>query len=68
MIDRLVARTEVEERFGLSCTTIYRLMRAGKFPEPIKVGGKAVRWRESELDAWVASRPRASGEGASVAA
>ena len=60
--DRLLTRTEVESRVGLTKTTIYRLMRGGRFPEPLKISTRAVRWSASEIEAWLASRPRASGE------
>ena len=60
--DRLLRREEVEARTGLATTTIYRKMREGTFPEPIQVGVRAVRWPASEIEAWIAERPRASGE------
>ena len=61
-MEKLYARTDVESLTGLSCSQIYVLMRKGKFPEPIRIGERAVRWRESELVAYVESRPRATGE------
>ena len=60
--DRLLRRTDVEARTGLSATTIYRMMREGKFPLPLKISPKAVRWPASEIDAWLAGLPRATGE------
>ena len=60
--NRLLRRDEVELRCGLARTTIYRMMRAGTFPEPVKVGPRAVRWAESEIERWVAERPRATGD------
>ena len=60
--DRLLNRAEVETKTGLGRSTIYRLMRQGEFPTPIKIGPRAVRWPQSELDDWLASRPRATGE------
>ena len=60
--DQLLTRTEVESRVGLTKTTIYRLMRAGRFPEPLKISTRAVRWSAFEIEAWLADRPRASGE------
>ena len=60
--DRLLRREEVEDRCGIACTTIYRLMRAGQFPTPIKIGPRAVRWPASEIEAFLADRPRATGE------
>jgi len=37
-------------------------MRYGLFPEPIRAGRRAVRWHASEIDAWLAARPRATGD------
>jgi prophage regulatory protein len=59
--DRLLRLSEVRTRTALARTTIYRKMREGSFPEPLKVGVRAVRWLESEIDSWLSSRPRASG-------
>ena len=60
--DRLLTRTEVERLVGLRHTAIYKLMREGKFPEPLRIGTKAVRWRLSEVEAWVDALPRARGQ------
>ena len=60
---RLLRRTEVERFCQIGRSTIYRLMREGLFPVPIRVGPRAVRWPEHELTAWLARRPRATGEG-----
>ena len=60
-MDSLLNRREVEKIVGIGRSTIYRLMRAGAFPEPICVGPKAVRWRESEIEAYLVSRKRARG-------
>ena len=64
--DRMLRRDEVQERTGLSCSAIYRLMREGDFPLPRRVGQRAVRWRESDLEAWLASRPLATGRKAAA--
>ena len=60
--DRLLRRDEVERRCGLAATTIYRKMQDGSFPKPIKVGARAVRWPESEIEDWLAGRPRAGSD------
>ena len=62
MTDRLLSRQEVEKRVGLARSSIYRAMRLGLFPLPIKVGQRAVRWPSSEIEAWLSERPRATGE------
>jgi prophage regulatory protein len=36
----------------------WRLIRAGQFPKPIKLGSRNC-WIESEIDAWIADRIRA---------
>ena len=59
--DRLIRRVEVERLCALSTSSIYRLMGENRFPRPIRVGPKAVRWRESDIDAWVETRPLANG-------
>ena len=65
--ERLLRRQEVEVKTGLTRSTIYRLMRAGEFPEPLKLGPRAVRWRATEIESWIAERPRATGETKPVA-
>ena len=61
--DRLLRRAEVERRIGFGRSTLYRMMRAGEFPAPIKIGPRAVRWSAREVAEWLASRPRSSGDG-----
>ncbi len=62
MDDRLLRRDEVESRVGLKRSSIYREMRAGRFPIPVKVGPRAVRWPAREIERWLEARPRATGE------
>ena len=61
--DRLLRRQEVEQLCQLSRSTIYRLMRLGQFPEPIRIGPRAVRWSLREIEFYLAGCPRATGEG-----
>ena len=62
MRDRLLRRREVERITGLSYSSIYRLMPRGEFPGRVYVSSKAVRWRESDIDDWMDSRPSKGGE------
>ena len=59
---RLVNRRAVQPAGGLSESTLYRLLRNGYPPEPLKIGPKAGRGRAGEIQAGVDSRPRARGE------
>ena len=61
-LDRLLTVGEVLEVTGLSRSSIYSLMRQGGFPEPLKVGPRAVRWQLSEIEEWQATRSRATGD------
>ncbi len=68
MHDRLLRRREVERITGMSRSSIYRLMQQGDFPRPVKVSSTAVRWKESDIAAWIESRPVAASELGSNAA
>ncbi|WP_422346039.1 helix-turn-helix transcriptional regulator [Parasphingorhabdus sp.] len=53
---RLLRLSEVQHRVGLGRSTIYRWMEDGKFPRPHSIGGYSVRWLESDIDGWIASK------------
>lgn len=57
--DTLLNRKAVEHLSGLSRSSIYRLIHEGKFPQPLKVGASAVRWKQSDIDAWQANLNKA---------
>jgi len=57
-ITRLLRRYEVLHRIGLGRSRLYDLVAQGKFPAPVRISDRAVAWREDEVDAWIASRPR----------
>lgn len=40
--------------------SIYRLMREGKFPKPLKLGERAVAWRSDEIEAFINGLPRST--------
>ena len=60
MEDRLLRRREVERVTGLSRSGIYKGLRTGAFPLPVRVLDTAVAWRESEILQWIRDLPRAS--------
>ena len=53
--NRLVRLPEVNDRTGLSRTSIYRKMDAGEVPLAVQLGTNAVAWRETELKRWIAA-------------
>jgi prophage regulatory protein len=38
---------------GLSRSTIYRLMKLGQFPTPLRLGPNSIGWDTADLDAWL---------------
>ena len=54
--DEVWRRPKVESVTGLACSTIYEQMKKGTFPEPIKLGERAVGWRMSEINTWLEQR------------
>ena len=53
MTESILRRRDVEQRCGLARSTIYQLMSEGKFPRPVKLGKRAVGWRESDIAEWL---------------
>jgi prophage regulatory protein len=44
----------VEQLSGYKRANIYRLIKEGKFPAPVRLaGGGAVAWRSAEIRAWI---------------
>ncbi|MBS0194409.1 MAG: AlpA family phage regulatory protein [Proteobacteria bacterium] len=52
----LLRLPEVRKRCGLSRSEIYRRIRNGSFPPPIKLGASASAWSSAEIDSWIADR------------
>lgn len=50
---------DLEVLLNLSRTTIWRLRRAGKFPQPIRLSANAVGWFAYVIYEWMAERPQA---------
>lgn len=57
MTDKIHRMTSTIAITGLCRSTIYDCVRKGTFPEPVRLGQRAIGWRESELMIWVESRP-----------
>ena len=53
---RLLRMSQVQNRTGLSRSTIRRWVARGLFPQPIKLGENVVGWIEAEIDAWIRER------------
>ena len=67
---KLLSMAELKSEKGVSYSRphLYRLMKAGKFPQPVKLGENRNAFVETEIDAWletkVAERDRDQGRAA----
>ncbi len=59
-MNRMLRREEVLKFSGLSRSTLYEMIRNRTFPAPVRIGARAVGWRESEVVSWLESRHRAA--------
>ncbi len=48
---------DVSKRIGLGKSKIYEMVGEETFPRPVRLSPKAVRWKQSEIDAWIAALP-----------
>lgn len=55
MADKLLSFSQVKEITGLSRTTIWRYEQTNNFPQHISLSKRCIRWRESEVLAWMES-------------
>lgn len=49
---------EVSRRTTLSSTTIWRAVKAGTFPQPVRVSKNRVAWESRQVDAWIIEQRR----------
>jgi prophage regulatory protein len=56
--ETLMRRPAVEAWTGLSRSSIYAAIARDDFPKPVQLGPQSVAWRQSEIQAWIASRER----------
>ena len=45
---------------GLGRSTIYRLLAAEQFPQPVRLAKRVVAWRRTDLERWSDARPSVS--------
>lgn len=56
---RLIRGREIYGRHGItgkSRSSVYRDIKAGIFPAPVQIGRRAVAWRSTDIEVWVAGR------------
>jgi prophage regulatory protein len=59
----ILRKRAIQQRTGLSDTTIWRLEKTGEFPARIQITeAGAVGWYEDEVDRWIHERVRGGGK------
>ena len=59
MTRQLLDRHQVEGLVRMPRSSLYQAIAEKRFPEPIRVGKRSVRWFADEIAAWMESRERA---------
>lgn len=52
---RLITLSTVMEMVGFARSSIYKMMGQDRFPKPVHVGPRSVRWIESEIREWISA-------------
>ena len=60
--DALLRRTAVQTITGLSRSSLYAAIKDGTFPSPLKIGKRAVAWRTSDINTWIANQTANGGD------
>lgn len=54
---RILRLVEVRKLVGLAPSTIWAMVKDGRFPAPRRLGGRAVGWLSLEVDRWMNDTP-----------
>jgi excisionase family DNA binding protein len=49
----LLTSQQVANKLAVSVRTLWRLVAAGKFPQPIRYNRKLVRWKSTEVSRYI---------------
>ncbi len=60
MTHTILRLPNVKTSTGLSRSTIYLRISQGTFPKPVKLGGRAVGWVQTEVQEWLQQQIEAS--------
>lgn len=55
--ERILRADEVCQRIGCGKSKLYLMLGTGEFPAGVQITTRNVGWRESDVDAWIKSRP-----------
>jgi|TARA_B100000315_G_scaffold111505_1_gene102289 predicted DNA-binding transcriptional regulator AlpA len=55
---KILNAKQVTQITNLSRVTLWRMERAGKFPQRISISPNRVGWRDDDINDWIDSRPQ----------
>ena len=59
----ILRRPQVQQRTGLSRSTLYQYIKDGEFPASVQLGPRAVGWLESDVSDWITARVKLARQG-----
>jgi prophage regulatory protein len=60
----LLRRPDVQQRTGLSRSSLYNLIKEGRFPRPVQISDRSVAWISDDIDRWINTRIKHDQTGA----
>ena len=55
-LDRILREPEVLDAIGISRSQLWNLLKDGKFPARVRLAGRSMGWKQSDVQAWIESR------------
>ena len=59
----ILRRHQVQQRTGLSRSTLYQYIKDGVFRASVQLGPRAVGWLESDISDWITARVKLARQG-----
>jgi prophage regulatory protein len=56
MATKFLRAKAVQERLGCGRVHLWRVVKAGQFPAPVKLSPRMTVWPENEVDAWIEAK------------
>ena len=60
LLSSIIRFKDLPAHLPLSRSAIRARIKANDFPKPLVLGSRAIGWLASDVEAWIAARPRAS--------
>jgi prophage regulatory protein len=59
MVEEILRKRRVLSVIGMGNTWLHDAVKRKEFPAPVRLGARAVGWKRSDVEAWVANRQSA---------